>query len=59
MGIKKKNNTQYTEEIIQNILSLHFMSDSNIKYRAENLWIYTWESDLWLMTKSNLCYELT
>lgn len=57
MGVKKKDNIKYTEEIIQNILSLHFMSDSNIKYRAENLWIYTWESDFWLMTKSNLCYE--
>ena len=57
MGRKKKDNTEYTEEIIQNILSLHFMSDSNIKYKAENLWIYTWESDFWLMTKSNLCYE--
>lgn len=33
------------------------MSESNIKFCAENLYIYGWESDLWIMAKSDVVYE--
>lgn len=59
MGIINRNKEKilYTEEMIQDVLYQHFMSPSNVKFFAENLYIYTWESDSWLMTKSNICYE--
>lgn len=57
MGILKKSNIVWSEELIQDKLSRNFMSDSNIKFCAENLYIYEWESDLWIMTKSNVIYE--
>ena len=55
MGNRKKTN--YTEELIQERLSHYFMSPNNIKYIAENLYIYDWESDLWIYTKSDVAYE--
>lgn len=57
MGVLKIEKKVWNEESIQTTLSRHFMSESNIKYIAENLYIYTWESDLWIMTKSNITYE--
>lgn len=46
MGIlRKKDDTVWTEEKIQEIIRNHFLSQSAIKYVAENLFIYTWESD--------------
>ena len=61
MGIINRNKEpkpEWSEEQIQNDLRRHFMSESNIKYVAENLFIYEWESDLWFLTKSNLSYEI-
>ena len=58
MGIlRKKDDTVWTEEKIQEIIRNHFLSQSAIKYVAENLFIYTWESDSWIMTRSNITYE--
>lgn len=56
MGVIK-NKIHYTEELIQKRLSNNFMSPNSIKFLAENLYIYGWESDLWLMTKSDVTYE--
>ena len=57
MGVLKIKKKTWNEEDIQITLSRYFMSQSNIKYIAENLYIYTWESDLWIMTKSDITYE--
>ena len=47
-----------TEEKIQEAIYQHgFLSHSSIKYYTENLWIYGWESDVWIMTKSGYAYE--
>ena len=47
-----------TEEKIQEAIYQHgFLSHSSIKYYTENLWIYGWESDIWIMTKSGYSYE--
>lgn len=47
-----------TEEKIQKAIYEHgFLSHSSIKYYTENLWIYGWESDIWIMTKSGYSYE--
>ena len=51
------NKTIYTEDLIQKRLSNYFMSPNNIKYIAENPYLYGWESDLWIMTKSDVTYE--
>lgn len=59
MGIIGRNKKiEWTETEIQDKLRRNFMSESNIKYVAENLFIYKWESDLWFLTKSNLAYEI-
>lgn len=48
----------WTESSIQKTLIERFMSESNIKYICENLFIFKgWESDLILITKSNYVYE--
>ena len=46
-----------TESRIQKIVLEQFFAPNSIKYKAENLFIYNWESDAWIMTKSGLCYE--
>lgn len=46
-----------TESKIQRIVLEQFFAPNSIKYKAENLFIYGWESDVWIMTKSGLCYE--
>lgn len=61
MGVinrKKESKPEWSEEQIQNDLRRHFMSESNIKFVAENLFIYEWESDLWFLTKANIAYEI-
>lgn len=52
-----KEKTEYTEELIQDRLHTHFMSMSNIKHVMENLFVFAWESDLLLITKSDIIYE--
>lgn len=46
-----------TEARIQKHLDEHLFNQNSIKYKAENLFVYTWESDFWVMMKSGLCYE--
>lgn len=58
MGIMRSNKIEWSEVEIQDKLRRNFMSESNIKYVAENLFIYEWESDLWFLTKSNITYEI-
>ena len=47
----------YTERKIQQILRAHFMSPNSMKYRIENLSVYSWESDSLSITKSGYVYE--
>lgn len=54
---RMKEKTEYTEELIQDRLYRHFMSMSNIKHVMENLFVFAWESDLLLITKSDIIYE--
>lgn len=54
----KKETPHYSEELIQQ--SFRFcgiLSNSTIKYRTENLNIYSWESDALYITKSGYAYE--
>lgn len=46
-----------TESKIQKVVSEQFFSPNSVKYMAENLFLYDWESDFWIMMKSGLCYE--
>lgn len=58
MGTLLKTKKIWTESSIQKTLIERFMSESNIKYICENLFIFKgWESDLILITKSNYVYE--
>ena len=56
MGVWKKKNIEYTEQYIQKILERNFMTSSK-KYEMENLFVYSWESDYLLFTKSGYAYE--
>lgn len=59
VGKAVKDSDTITEEAIQKAIYYRgFLSHSTIKYYTENLWIYRWESDIWLMTKSGYAYEV-
>ena len=58
MGKRQSDKKTWTEEDIQDVLRRNFMSESNVKFVAENLYIYEWESDIWFMTKANYMYEI-
>lgn len=62
MGVRGDRNNPgkkpvYTEKSIQKILREHFMSPNSMKYRIENLSVYSWESDSLSITKSGYVYE--
>ena len=59
MGIRHKTDIVWTEEEINNRLNLYFLSESSIKYRLNNLYVFdkAWESDYLAMTKSGYLYE--
>lgn len=57
MGTLKKKEIKWTESTIQSYLKKYFLNPNSINYVAENLYIYNWESDLWILTKSNISYE--
>lgn len=62
MGVRGDRNNPgkkpvYTERKIQQILRAHFMSPNSMKYRIENLNVYSWESDSLSITKSGYVYE--
>lgn len=52
-----KDKKEYTEKSIQKILRAHFMSPNSMKYRMENLTVYSWESDSLSVTKAGYVYE--
>lgn len=54
---KPKEKTEHTEKSIQKLLREHFMSPNSMKYRIENLKVYSWESDSLSITKSGYVYE--
>lgn len=59
MGRSGENVERLSERRIQEaIYQQGFLSHSSIKYYAENMFIYEWESDIWLMTKSGYAYEV-
>ena len=52
-----KDAKTYTEKSIQKILRAHFMSPNSMRYRMENLTVYSWESDSLSVTKAGYVYE--
>lgn len=51
-----ENNFKFTEEYIQKKLD-GFFAESTKKYVIENLYVFSWESDKLIKTKSGLIYE--
>lgn len=57
MGTKKKSDEPvFTEQKIQRILT-GFISESATKYRMDGLYVFNWESDKLIITKSGYTYE--
>lgn len=57
--IKKENTTdkfKFSEEFIQDALN-HFFAYSSVKYNVDGLYIFDWESDKLLETRSGYIYE--
>ena len=59
MGVKKKSNIIWTEELIIEKLMTHLLSSSTTRYFLNNLYIFSnsWESDYLSLTKSGYFYE--
>lgn len=55
MGVKRK--TEWSEYKIQQLLRMHFLSESTKKYELYNLYVYNWESDYLAITRSGIAYE--
>ena len=55
-NIKMENNFKFTEEYIQKKLD-GFFAESTKKYVLENLYVFNWESDKLIETRSGLIYE--
>ena len=60
MGVRKSNNSEdkfkFSEEFIQNALN-HFFAYGSVKYNIDGLYVFDWESDKLLETKSGYIYE--
>lgn len=56
MGVLRK--TEWTEKKAQSVLRKYFLSESTKKYEITNLYVYGWESDYLVITRSNLSYEI-
>ena len=56
MGTLKK--TEWTEKKAQDTLRQYFLSESAKKYEIQNLYVYGWESDYLIITRSNLAHEI-
>lgn len=56
MDGEKQSNFKFTEEYIQKKLD-GFFSESTKKYVLENLYVFSWESDKLIETRSGLIYE--
>lgn len=59
MSIKKKNDTNWTEELIIDKLTGHLLGNSTVRYFLNNLYVFSnsWESDYLSLTKSGYLYE--
>jgi len=60
MGIiRRKNEIQWTEELIVEKLSQHLLGSSTARYYMNNLYVFSnyWESDYLALTKSGYLYE--
>lgn len=55
-NIEMENNFKFTEEYIQKKLE-GFFAESTKKYVIENLYVFSWESDKLIETRSGLIYE--
>lgn len=55
-NIEMENNFKFTEEYIQKKLD-GFFAESTKKYVIENLYVFSWESDKLIETRSGLIYE--
>lgn len=62
IGVRNKKEIikgiKWSEELIQRTTRRSVLSSSNIKYCIENLFVYKWESDLLLISKSDYAYEV-
>lgn len=60
MGIKRKQTPLLTkEQVTEQLLQQHLRSwKSNPKYIVENLYVFGWESDMLIMTRSGFWYEV-
>lgn len=60
MGIKRKQTSLLTKELVtEQLLQLHLRGwKSNPKFIVENLYVFGWESDMLIMTRSGYWYEL-
>lgn len=56
MGVLRK--TEWTEKKAQDVLRKNFLSESTKKYEITNLYVYGWESDYLVITRSNVVYEI-
>lgn len=56
MGVRRK--TEWTEKKAQNVLRKYFLSENTKKYEITNLYVYGWESDYLVITRSNISYEI-
>lgn len=60
MGIKRKQTSILTkEQVTEQLLQQHLRGwKSNPKYIVENLYVFGWESDMLIMTRSGFWYEV-
>lgn len=57
-SIKKRENFDYSEKYILDVLNKHFFSKNSLKYLINNLYFFNWESDYLAITKSGYLYEI-
>lgn len=59
MGTKRKHTLLTKEQITEQLLQQHLRCwKSNPKYIAENLYVFDWESDMLIKTRSGYWYEV-
>ena len=59
MGIKRKQTLLTKEQVTEQLLQQHLRSwKSNPKYIVENLYVFGWESDMLIKTRSGYWYEV-
>ena len=59
MGIKRKRTLLTKEQVTEQLLQQHLRSwKSNPKYIVENLYVFDWESDMLIKTRSGYWYEV-